>query len=51
MIGALARDTKFSIVTDEAPNQLTVSRRRDRIAEIRAILSLISGQREQAAPK
>ena len=49
-IGELAHETKFSIVTDEAPNQLTVRAELTGLPKFQAILSFIeSQQRPQQA--
>ena len=49
-VGELAKDMKFSIVTDEAPNQLTVRAELTGLPKFKAILSFIeSQQRPQQA--
>jgi hypothetical protein len=49
-VGELTRETKFSIVTDEAPNQLTVRAELTGLPKFQAILSFIeSQQRPQQA--
>jgi hypothetical protein len=46
-IGSLTRDSKLSIVTDEAPNQLTIFAEVTGLPKFGAILSLIGGQQSQ----
>jgi hypothetical protein len=50
-IGELARETKFSIVTDEAPNQLTVRAELTGLPKFQSILSFIESQKRPQQAK
>ncbi|MEX0676420.1 MAG: hypothetical protein WD063_05060 [Pirellulales bacterium] len=49
LIGALVHDMKISIVTDEAPNRLTIRADVTGLPKFRDIVMLLNGQQRQAA--